>query len=218
MSHWGTKSGRELLDWEQPPLHIAKRLAVIVVNHGVKQFDSELLCGTVTRLLPDVSELLGYRYTLQDVKDEVIRQGVSWEKTKTSGSFAYKLSQRVHSGNHYDNWVGDDFYKKIDAAYLEITHQPVSKPLQQRNFSNAELKLAIEIHGNCCYWCKNHFNDICLPVADHYIPISRGGLTVVWNCVPACYPCNEAKGDRMPDDFRLLINQRLSNGRKRFAA
>jgi len=37
---------------------------------------------------------------------------------------------------------------------------------------------------------------------EHVIPISRGGGTTAYNCVPACTPCNSAKGGRHPDEIR----------------
>ena len=41
---------------------------------------------------------------------------------------------------------------------------------------------------------------------DHVIPRSRGGRTVWENIVTSCYPCNDRKGDRTPEEagMRLL--------------
>lgn len=39
-------------------------------------------------------------------------------------------------------------------------------------------------------------------VVDHYIPVSRGGLGVRANLVPACYLCNQDKADLFMDEWR----------------
>lgn len=38
--------------------------------------------------------------------------------------------------------------------------------------------------------------------ADHVIPRSSGGTDRRKNLVPACYDCNQAKGNKMPDELR----------------
>lgn len=36
---------------------------------------------------------------------------------------------------------------------------------------------------------------------DHVIPISRGGLDILWNIVPCCLRCNRMKGNRTAFEF-----------------
>lgn len=35
---------------------------------------------------------------------------------------------------------------------------------------------------------------------DHIHPRARGGTDDRWNLVAACYSCNQAKGDRLPEE------------------
>ena len=46
--------------------------------------------------------------------------------------------------------------------------------------------------------------DFCV---DHAIPRSRGGGDELENLVPACWTCNNRKGDRTVEEFRALISQ-----------
>ena len=40
---------------------------------------------------------------------------------------------------------------------------------------------------------------------DHLLPRSRGGATTWENCVAACLPCNQRKGDRTPREARMRL-------------
>jgi hypothetical protein len=40
---------------------------------------------------------------------------------------------------------------------------------------------------------------------DHVIPLSRGGVDLKRNIVPACYRCNSLKGDMMPDAWQQFM-------------
>lgn len=83
-----------------------------------------------------------------------------------------------------------------------------------RNFSSWTLRKSMEIHGWRCYHCKVPFQrGLCLPVADHFYPISKGGRTTLANCVPSCYRCNSQKADRWPDEFWRSLNVSLCRGR-----
>ena len=53
--------------------------------------------------------------------------------------------------------------------------------------------------GSCCAYCGKAADTL-----DHVLPVVRGGLTVRHNLIPACRPCNLAKGHQdVLDWFRL---------------
>lgn len=56
--------------------------------------------------------------------------------------------------------------------------------------------------NNICCYCGNHFKDDDL-TADHVIPISRSGPTIWLNLVSACFPCNNRKRDRTPEEANM---------------
>lgn len=49
--------------------------------------------------------------------------------------------------------------------------------------------------GDFCFYCGVELDENTRTV-DHVIPLSRGGLNKLDNCVLACKTCNEAKGDQ----------------------
>lgn len=56
----------------------------------------------------------------------------------------------------------------------------------------AEWRAICESYGNRCAYCR-----AAAPLTqDHVTPVSRGGLHVAANVVPACRPCNSSKKDR----------------------
>lgn len=57
---------------------------------------------------------------------------------------------------------------------------------------------AIEEHGERCFYC--HAVDVALAV-DHIHPVSRGGSNHRLNLVPACKPCNSAKGNKTWEEW-----------------
>lgn len=54
-------------------------------------------------------------------------------------------------------------------------------------------------HGSACIYCGSR-DDL---TQDHFIPRSRGGPSALENLVPACAPCNTAKGNLMPLEFAM---------------
>lgn len=60
-------------------------------------------------------------------------------------------------------------------------------------------ELKAELQGWRCYYCGC---DICgRATLDHLIPKSRGGKIRDDNFVAACWPCNQSKGNKMPEEF-----------------
>lgn len=55
-----------------------------------------------------------------------------------------------------------------------------------------------------CAYCGSVSDKLTI---DHVVPKSRGGKTNFENCVAACYPCNNKKGDKEPYEagMKLLV-------------
>lgn len=57
-----------------------------------------------------------------------------------------------------------------------------------------------------CYYCEKVVAKQAI-TCDHLIPMCRGGKDEPSNWVMACYQCNAAKRDMMPDDFIRLLKR-----------
>lgn len=55
-----------------------------------------------------------------------------------------------------------------------------------------------------CQYCGRKFAMSKLNY-DHVLPRARGGKTTWENIVTACYPCNDRKGDRTPQEARMPL-------------
>lgn len=55
-----------------------------------------------------------------------------------------------------------------------------------------KLRKRILAQDNACFYCGQEATTI-----DHVIPISKGGISSIDNCVPACNRCNSGKRDRI---------------------
>jgi 5-methylcytosine-specific restriction endonuclease McrA len=66
--------------------------------------------------------------------------------------------------------------------------------------------------GFTCQYCHWHGLYVYL-VADHDIPVSRGGTDVPWNLVTACRGCNWQKGDMTGAEYRSwrMVHPHLAN-------
>lgn len=67
-------------------------------------------------------------------------------------------------------------------------------------------RLAERDGGWTCHYCADPIGCPCSPdaapaVADHVIPLGRGGPNTDENQVLACVPCNSSKGDRTPSEW-----------------
>lgn len=58
--------------------------------------------------------------------------------------------------------------------------------------------------GNRCQYCLEKFLSSKLTI-DHVIPKARGGKNTWENLVAACYPCNNEKGDKSPEEAGMQL-------------
>jgi len=58
--------------------------------------------------------------------------------------------------------------------------------------------------GHKCMYCGTDKN----LTIDHMLPSSRGGKTTFENCVTACQPCNNKKGNKTPSECKMFPMKR----------
>lgn len=64
-----------------------------------------------------------------------------------------------------------------------------------------------------CRYCGQPFHAKCTRTFDHFYPLELGqNLNRSWNKFVICHPCNQDKGNKMPDEFiRHLLNKIKNN-------
>lgn len=55
-----------------------------------------------------------------------------------------------------------------------------------------------------CAYCGTSSN----LTIDHIIPSSQGGKTTFENCITACQPCNNKKGNRRPNEAKMYLSKK----------
>ena len=102
--------------------------------------------------------------------------------------------------------LGGDGYLHIPDSWCD---NPILAALEGKRirFANeTQRKLVFERDGGICHYCKE-------PVtlqgfqADHKVPFSKGGLTVVSNLLCACRRCNLAKGNVSYEQFVAELSE-----------
>lgn len=94
--------------------------------------------------------------------------------------------------------TGEGVIKKIPAVLKLIklirTLYRTRVPFSKRNVLIRD--------GFKCAYCQNEQRALTI---DHIIPKSRGGLTSFENCVAACKPCNNRKGNQTPSESKMFL-------------
>ncbi|WP_445638730.1 HNH endonuclease [Nostoc sp. DSM 114161] len=67
-------------------------------------------------------------------------------------------------------------------------------------------KLLIERYGYQCFWCNCDLTPQTLTI-DHFIPLSKGGSNKLINLRPACRPCNQGRGNSLPEAIRVSVRR-----------
>lgn len=101
---------------------------------------------------------------------------------------------KMSKGHRYSSFVS---YEKAAQMVDEKVAYIVNPKLIRKYFDKETFrKLVFRRYGNSCFYCGDEATTI-----DHIIPKSQGGISSFSNCVPACSPCNEAKGSMNVDEF-----------------
>jgi 5-methylcytosine-specific restriction endonuclease McrA len=64
--------------------------------------------------------------------------------------------------------------------------------------------VVFERDGYACTYCGEQRTQL---QGDHVVPLCRGGSNAFDNVVAACRPCNQAKGQRSPEEWQLIRAQ-----------
>lgn len=108
-----------------------------------------------------------------------------------------------------------EFYRQYAISYAKKNPDRVALHDKNKRFkrrskivfpiSFSEWKFIKDRFGNVCFYC----NESKTLTMDHFMPLSKGGLHVPENIVPACRNCNSKKGAKIPYDYLAQIGKTL---------
>lgn len=82
----------------------------------------------------------------------------------------------------------------------------VSKHKSHKNPPRFQKRVLFNRDGWSCQYCGVSLNYHSMSI-DHVLPISRGGKTSWKNCVASCVSCNSKKGNKTPEEARMVLNK-----------
>lgn len=82
------------------------------------------------------------------------------------------------------------------AMALKLPKVAAEKQKRRKSYRSAKLKMLAK--SAKCNWCPTMLT-IDTATLDHIIPVHRGGLDNANNWCLACLPCNQARGNHMPE-------------------
>lgn len=95
--------------------------------------------------------------------------------------------------------------RRLRAASLDLPEPRVIRLLRYVfvpfRAARATRQRILQRDGRCQY-CGGANRPLTV---DHLLPRCRGGATTWDNCVAACLPCNQRKGDRTPQEARMRL-------------
>lgn len=129
--------------------------------------------------------------------------GKARERTRNTARY-------VSEGEHRRNQARAYYAEHREARQQYAREWRAENPHRRREQADRRADRMVGNHGFCPFgareWIalKRRFDDRCAYCGersdeplhqDHVVPLSRGGRHAVANILPACGPCNRAKGD-----------------------
>ena len=122
--------------------------------------------------------------------------------TKKQNKDFYK-SKRCTDGLEYcckicKNKKNSEWEKKNkDVVNIKTSRRRAKIRNLDERFTIDDWNAIVCVFGTNCFNCGTK-NNIC---KDHYLPLSKGNVLSLSNCIPLCISCNSSKGSRDPEKF-----------------
>jgi 5-methylcytosine-specific restriction endonuclease McrA len=133
--------------------------------------------------------------------------GLQYAQANAESMNAKKRAWR-HANPEKNKEQKDDWRHRNPLKHaVQFARYKARKAQAEGTFTDEEFVCIVEDQGRKCFYCST---DISVkPTIDHYIPFSRGGSNWPANIVAACKPCNSAKRERMPYEFKAAACDRF---------
>lgn len=128
------------------------------------------------------------------------RPCLEWPNCECPKCESYRLSL-----DHIFTWdrcPGMGFQEAKDRPLQPVKIQPrmpqgMDRPKSKK--AGGARAWMVRMRAMRCHYCGEPGGTI-----DHVVPVSQGGRTTEDNCVPACSPCNNFRGDRPYGFFKKI--------------
>jgi len=124
-------------------------------------------------------------------KSKVLESGRAYRE-KNSEAISNRLKN--YRDNHKAETRQRNRARKLDLKFSNL------------GYKQADWNKCITYWGNKCAACGRIEGDGVIISADHWIPLSKGGITHITNIIPLCHGkdgCNNKKHDKYPLDWLL---------------
>jgi 5-methylcytosine-specific restriction endonuclease McrA len=106
--------------------------------------------------------------------------------------------ERIWAREHKRKVLADPVAREVHRTRWRNFH---AQRLQIEGSHTAEdVARILERQGFVCFWCSADLSGGKHQM-DHYVPLARGGSNWPDNLVCSCGPCNQSKGNMLPDEF-----------------
>ena len=123
----------------------------------------------------------------------------SYERTRESRNAKQRAKNKTPERKAFMREYAPAHRAANKALYLSYAHARRARILRAGGIHTQEQWLAkLAEFGGLCAYCGGDERI----TRDHEIPLVRGGSNDINNIVPACGPCNSAKGSLTAEEFR----------------
>ena len=124
-----------------------------------------------------------------------------------------QISDSNHYGHQKRKAVRNARNRAWKAAHREqVRANSANRKARMRNAPGkiiaADVHAQLAAQHETCFYCPASLAHNY--TVDHYIPLAKDGTNYPSNIVMACHPCNDAKGDKWPQDFIAALARRAA--------
>lgn len=123
-------------------------------------------------------------------------------RSHSAKGYCYKHYRRMYNnGTLETKHVAGGSLEKAKARWAR---RRASKSGAKGSWTYEEWLDLLDAYGHTCAYCGVKDSKL---TQDHVVPLSRGGSNYIENILPACFPCNRSKRDKLVVEWRpeLLV-------------
>jgi 5-methylcytosine-specific restriction endonuclease McrA len=147
-------------------------------------------------------------------KDRIKQRSREWYEANRQKALARAADYRKRNTEQVQQRKRQEYLRHRDKRKAKVKEWAANNPAKVQanrarhqallvnapgHFTPADLKEQHRKQAGLCFYCHAELHK--LGSVDHVIPLSKRGTNLPENIDLACWPCNNRKGDMMPDQF-----------------